>query len=193
MFLETKSQFEANNRMRNSILMYLNGKRLAITGDAVFSSLVEFLRQRGFVGTKIGCGEGDCGACTVLAGRPEDGSIRYRTIASCIQPLYQLDGTHVVTIEGLAHDNSLSPIQQAMVEHHGSQCGFCTPGFVKSLTGLFECGERIDEESIRENLQATSAGARAMCRSSRPGLSVDPAQVRPLARASIRRARWSTS
>ena len=66
-----------------------------------FSSLVEFLRQRGLVGTKVGCGEGDCGACTVLVGVPEDGTIRYRTIASCIQSLYQLDGTHIVTIEGL--------------------------------------------------------------------------------------------
>ena len=192
MFLETKSQFEANNRMRNSILMYLNGKRLSITGDAVFSSLVEFLRQRGFVGTKIGCGDGDCGACTVLAGRPEDGSIRYRTITSCIQALYQLDGTHVVTIEGLAHNNSLSPIQEAMVEHHGSQCGFCTPGFVTSLTGLFECGERIDEESIRENLHGNLCRCTGYLSILEAGLSVDPAQVRPLAHL-YPRARWSTS
>jgi guanine deaminase len=85
--------------MRNSIVIYLNGIRLAITGDAVFSSLVEFLRARGMVGTKIGCAEGDCGACTVLAGTPEAGTIRYRTIASCIQALYQLDGTHIITVE----------------------------------------------------------------------------------------------
>ena len=127
--------------MRDHVVIYVNGKRLAIAGDAVFLSLVEFLRQRGLVGTKIGCAEGDCGACTVLAGSPEDGSIRYRTIVSCIQPLHQLDGTHIVTIEGVAHDGALSPIQQAMVEYHGSQCGFCTPGFVNSLTGLFECDD----------------------------------------------------
>ena len=123
--------------MRDHVVIYVNGKRLAIAGDAVFSSLVEFLRQRGLVGTKIGCGEGDCGACTVLAGAPEDGSLRYRTIVSCIRPVHQLDGMHIVTIEGVAHEGTLSPIQQAMVDCHGSQCGFCTPGFVNSLTGLF--------------------------------------------------------
>ena len=127
--------------MRDHVVIYLNGKRLAIAGDDVFSPLVELLRQRGLVGTKIGCGEGDCGACTVLAGVPEDGSLRYRTIVSCIRPVHQLDGMHIVTIEGVAHEGTLSPIQQAMVDCHGSQCGFCTPGFVNSLTGLFECDD----------------------------------------------------
>jgi xanthine dehydrogenase small subunit len=138
--------------MRNRIVIYLNGKRLTVAGGAVFSSLVEFLRQQGLVGTKIGCGEGDCGACTVLAGYPEAGCIRYRTITSCIQSIYQLDGTHIVTIEGLSQEGILSPIQQAMVEHQGSQCGFCTPGFVASLTGLFECADRIDEDVVRDSL-----------------------------------------
>ena len=82
--------------MRERIVIYVNGKRLTIAGDAVFLPLVEFLRERGLVGTKIGCGEGDCGACTVLAGTPADGSVRYRPIVSCIQPLHQLDGKHVV-------------------------------------------------------------------------------------------------
>ena len=109
-----------------------------------------------------------------LAGRPEDGTIRYRTITSCIQALYQLDGTHVVTIEGLSHDGILSPIQEAMVEHQGSQCGFCTPGFVASLSGLFECAERIDEDVLRDSLH----GNLCRCTGYEPileaGLAVDP-------------------
>ncbi|HEX3446982.1 MAG TPA: FAD binding domain-containing protein, partial [Isosphaeraceae bacterium] len=167
--------------MRNSIVIYLNGKRLSAAGDAIFTSLAEFLRQRGLVGTKIGCGEGDCGACTVLVGTLEDGSIRYRTIASCIQSLYQLDGTHIVTIEGVAQAGDLSPIQQAMVDHHGSQCGFCTPGFVTALSGLFERADRIDEDVLREGLH----GNLCRCTGYEPileaALSVDPANVQRLA------------
>jgi xanthine dehydrogenase large subunit len=167
--------------MRNRIVIYLNGKRLTVAGDAVFSSLVEFLRQQGLVGTKIGCGEGDCGACTVLAGYPEAGCIRYRTITSCIQSIYQLDGTHIVTIEGLSQEGILSPIQQAMVEHQGSQCGFCTPGFVASLTGLFECADRIDEDVVRDSLH----GNLCRCTGYEPileaGLAVDPEKIQRLA------------
>ena len=166
--------------LRDHIVIYLNGKRLAIAGDAVFLSLVEFLRQRGFVGTKIGCAQGDCGACTVLAGTPETGCLKYRTTVSCIRPLHQLDGTHVVTIEGVAPEGTLSPIQQAMVECHGSQCGFCTPGFVTSLTGVFECENPIDDDALRTNL----AGNLCRCTGYEPilaaGLAVDRASVRPL-------------
>ena len=94
--------------MRDRVVIYVNGKRLAVAGDAVFLSLVEFLRESGLVGTKIGCGEGDCGACTVLAGTPENGSLHYRTIVSCIRPVHQLDGTHIVTIEGVNHGGTQS-------------------------------------------------------------------------------------
>jgi xanthine dehydrogenase molybdopterin binding subunit/xanthine dehydrogenase small subunit len=163
--------------MRDHVLIYVNGTRLKIAGDAVFLSLVEFLRQRGSVGTKIGCAEGDCGACTVLCGVPENGALSYRAIVSCIQPVHQLDGSHIVTVEGVAEQGELSPVQQAMVEHHGSQCGFCTPGFVNSLTGFFECAESVNEGALRTHL----AGNLCRCTGYEPivaaGLAVDPARI----------------
>ncbi|HEX4073022.1 MAG TPA: FAD binding domain-containing protein, partial [Planctomycetaceae bacterium] len=166
--------------MRDHVVIYVNGKRLAIVGDDVFSSLAESLRQRGLVGTKIGCGEGDCGACTVLAGAPDNGSIRYRTSVSCIRPVHQLDGMHVVTIEGISPEGTLSPVQQAMVDCHGSQCGFCTPGFVNSLTALFEGDGLVDDDALRTGL----AGNLCRCTGYEPivaaGMAVDPVKVRRL-------------
>jgi xanthine dehydrogenase molybdopterin binding subunit/xanthine dehydrogenase small subunit len=131
----------------------LNGKPISLEGDAAFSTLVEFLReQKGLVGTKIGCAEGDCGACTVMIGVVEAGGLRYGPVASCIQAVYQLDGTHVVTIEGLTPKGGESAIQRAMVEHHGSQCGFCTPGFVVAMEAALESKPRLDEEELRSGL-----------------------------------------
>jgi xanthine dehydrogenase small subunit len=167
--------------MFDHVLIYLNGKRLQVSGAAVFSTLVDFLREgRGLVGTKVGCGEGDCGACTVLVGVPAGGALCYRTVTACIQALYQLDGTHIVTIEGLAPGDDLSFIQRAMIDHHGSQCGFCTPGIVVALAGVFESGARVDAAALRTGL----AGNLCRCTGYLPileaGLSVDPAQARKL-------------
>jgi xanthine dehydrogenase small subunit len=93
-------------------------------------------------GTKEGCAEGDCGACTVAIGRLQDGAIRYRAVNSCIQFVGQLDGCQLLTVEDLkGKDGSLHPVQQALVDCHGSQCGFCTPGFVMALFALFERGK----------------------------------------------------
>src|SRR5262249_46061060 len=84
---------------------------------------------------KVVCAEGDCGACTVLVGRPHGGGLRYEPVDACIQFLYQIDGTHVVTVEGLADNDEVHPVQQALVDHHAPQCGFCTPAFVMALAG----------------------------------------------------------
>jgi xanthine dehydrogenase small subunit len=136
--------------MRDHLVVYVNGHRHAVTGQDAFLSLSEFLRTRlRLTGTKIVCSEGDCGSCSVLVGRLQDGEIVYRAIDSCIQFLFQLDGTHVVTVEGLRLENGLSPVQQAMVTHHGSQCGYCTPGFVVTMTGLLERQAELDEEAWR--------------------------------------------
>jgi xanthine dehydrogenase small subunit len=125
--------------MRDQLVFYVNGRRQQVGDSRALLTLTQFLRQeQGLTGTKVVCDEGDCGACAVLVGRPEGGEIVYRAIDSCVALLFQLDGCHVVTVEGLSCGGKLSPVQQAMVDCHGSQCGFCTPGFVTTLHGLVE-------------------------------------------------------
>jgi xanthine dehydrogenase small subunit len=97
-------------------------------------SLVDFIRyEKGLAGTKIGCREGDCGACTVLMGSAENGTVTYRSIVSCLTPLVNAHGKHIVTVEGI-NTGHLSPVQNALVDNSATQCGFCTPGIVMSLT-----------------------------------------------------------
>ncbi len=100
-------------------------------------ALMDFLRKElKLTGTKEGCREGDCGACTVLIGELQSGKVNYHSVNSCLFPLGNANGKHVVTIEGL-HNNELSVVQKSFVEGGASQCGFCTPGFIVSLTGYF--------------------------------------------------------
>ncbi len=137
---------------RDHLVLIINGKRHQVQGSDCFLSLSDFLRYRlGLVGTKIVCSEGDCGSCTVLVGRPvwqaATPAFQYQPIDSCIRLMFQLDGVHVVTIEGLGRGDELTPIQQAMVDCHGSQCGFCTPGFVMAMTGVAEnCNGHLPTE-----------------------------------------------
>lgn len=132
--------------MRDHIRFFLNGQPQTVLGKCAFTTLTDYLRRfRGLCGTKVVCSEGDCGACTVLVGRPVGKSVVYQAIDACIQFVYQIDGTHVVTVEGLSHNGDLHPVQRELVEGHGSQCGFCTPGFVMTLAGWTENGCRDDQ------------------------------------------------
>jgi xanthine dehydrogenase small subunit len=121
-------------------------------------TLLEVLREDlACTGTKEGCGEGDCGACTVVLGEARDGELQYRAINSCIRLAHSIDGMALWTVEDLAGaDGSLHPAQEAMVQCHGSQCGFCTPGFVMSLFGMYQnrvCkGEAISRAVAQEDL-----------------------------------------
>ncbi len=100
------------------------------------TAVLDFVRYNQYLmGTKIGCREGDCGACTVLVGEVSTGELRYRTATSCLMPLGNAHGKHIVTVEGLNMDE-LNPIQQAMADESATQCGFCTPGFVVSMAGF---------------------------------------------------------
>jgi xanthine dehydrogenase small subunit len=110
-------------------------------------SLLDYIRSMDLPGTKSGCREGDCGACTVLEGTLINGKVIYKTIASCITPLINVIGKHIVTIEGL-NMKSLSPVQKAIVENSATQCGFCTPGFVVSLSAHSLSTLRSDKENV---------------------------------------------
>lgn len=139
---------------RDSILFYLNSERVEIRGEEVFLTLSTWLRTRkNLTGTKVVCSEGDCGACTVILGwMTPGGKLEYRIVDSCIQFLFQLDLCHVITVEGLSQDGNLHPAQKAMVECFGSQCGFCTPGFVMALADLAEKEKTHSSETIRQKL-----------------------------------------
>src|SRR5258705_12601901 len=123
------------NPVRAPVRFLLNGEPVTVEAVATQTTLLEYLRDvRRLVGTKEGCAEGDCGACTVvLADLGPAGTLRYQPVNACILCLGALEGKEVVTVEGLKKGDRLHAVQQAMVDCHGSQCGFCTPGFVMAL------------------------------------------------------------
>jgi xanthine dehydrogenase small subunit len=141
--------------IRNEIRFLLNDAPIAITDAGASRTLLDFLRlERRLTGTKEGCAEGDCGACTVLVGRLVDAAPVYETVNACIRFIGSLDGCHVVTVEHLkGRDGSLHPVQQALVDHHGSQCGFCTPGIVMSLYDLWTRNPAPGDDDIEQALQ----------------------------------------
>jgi xanthine dehydrogenase small subunit len=111
----------------------LNGTPRSITPEPGRTVLDHLRLHERLTGTKEGCAEGDCGACTIAIGRPCDGTLKFSAANSCIMLTSELDGCAVVTAEGLAEHGALAPVQSALVDAHASQCGFCTPGFVMSL------------------------------------------------------------
>lgn len=134
------------------------------------TSVLDLLRETlGTTGTKEGCATGDCGACTVAVGEPgPDGQLRYHSANACITPAHQLQARHLVTVEGLAEGDTLHPAQAAMVECHGSQCGFCTPGIVMSLFTLHEQQRHVPAPLTQERLEATLGGNLCRCTGYRP-------------------------
>lgn len=137
-------------KKRDHILFYLNGERIEVRGEDTFMMLADYLRvRRSLTGTKIVCAEGDCGACSVLRYFPylsASKKVVYESINSCITTVAQMDGSSLITVDALAKDEALTPVQDCMVKSNGSQCGFCTPGFIIAMTGMIEkksaCGAR---------------------------------------------------
>lgn len=118
------------------MIEFILNNQLIKTDKQAGSTMLDFVRyHKRLTGTKIGCREGDCGACTVLVGAFENNKLVYRTKTSCLMPLTNAHGKHIVTVEGI-NQKELTPVQQAMIDCNGSQCGFCTIGFVMSLTGF---------------------------------------------------------
>jgi len=157
-----------------------------VTLPAVDTSrtLLEVLREDlHCTGTKEGCGEGDCGACTVVIGEAAGDHVKYSAINSCIRLAHSVDGMAVWTAEDLAApDGSLHPAQQAMVDCHGSQCGFCTPGFVMSLFGLYQNTTGKGQAISRDQAQGALSGNLCRCTGYRPILDAAQAmQALPLA------------
>ena len=127
----------------------LNGETVELSGVDPTHTLLDWLRNtRGLTGTKEGCNEGDCGACTVMVREPD----RAVSLNACILFLPQLNGKSVWTVEGAAAGPDLHPVQQAMVDHHGSQCGFCTPGFVMAMVSAHVNGDTAHDDALAGNL-----------------------------------------
>jgi xanthine dehydrogenase small subunit len=139
------------------IRFVLDGRPVEIAGAPPSAMLLDWLRTEArATGTKEGCAEGDCGACTVaLARREADGRLRVEPCNACIRPLASVDGCGVLTVEGLGGEH---PVQRAMVGHHGSQCGFCTPGFVVAMA------TRIAAGPVASHAEACEALAGNLCR-----------------------------
>ncbi|MCY4213354.1 MAG: FAD binding domain-containing protein, partial [Gammaproteobacteria bacterium] len=162
---------------------FINAKLRSVKHLDAEVTLLRYLRtEAGLPGTKEGCASGDCGACTVLVAEP--GAVP-RTVNACITPLGSVAGCGVLTVEGLAERGCLHPTQQAMVDHHGSQCGFCTPGFVMSLAGLHQ--RQLDlgnAPATRAAVTEAIAGNLCRCTGYRPildaGLSLHAHPPRPL-------------
>jgi xanthine dehydrogenase small subunit len=137
----------------------LNDQDIA-TDQPPGKTVLDFVRyHKNLKGTKIGCREGDCGACTILVGELVGSEVKYRTMTSCLMPLANASGKHIVTVEGInPPDRGLTPVQQAMIDESGTQCGFCTVGFVMSLTGF------CIDDTVKTPEMAVSAVDGNICR-----------------------------
>lgn len=150
---------------RNTLSFILDGERFDLTHIAPTTTVLNFLREHlNRTGTKEGCAEGDCGACTVVLGDLHQGRLRYRAVNACIQLLPALDGKILYTVESLKTSQGLHPVQQAMVDCHASQCGFCTPGFVMSLFALY----KTEAPPSRDRLCTALSGNLCRCTGYRP-------------------------
>ena len=136
-----------------AVRFLLNGEPRSEHDASPSMTVLDWLRTRAqLTGTKEGCAEGDCGACTVVLGRRVNGSLQFQAVNSCLMMLPQIDNCAVLTVEGLATDGALHCVQQALVDAHATQCGFCTPGFVMAMFAFHHGGEPADDALIHEAL-----------------------------------------
>ena len=152
--------------MSDKLTFILNGKRVDLTDFSPTQTLLSYLRnERALTGTKEGCAEGDCGACTVIVGELQGDQLHYISVNACISFLPMLHGKLVISVEGLAGpQGELHPVQQAIIDQHGSQCGFCTPGFVMSLYALHLAQEKPDCPRVsRDGISHGLAGNLCRC------------------------------
>ena len=164
--------------MRNKIVFFLNGKKEEVGSEHAGLMLSDYLRlKKNLTGTKVVCAEGDCGACSVLRYFPHHEKAHldsYLPINSCITVVANLDGSSLVTVEALKEEDQFHTSQKAMIECHGSQCGFCTPGFVVALTGLVE-KKIIENKCDLSSQEAKNALTGNLCRCTGYGPIIDSA------------------
>ena len=173
--------------MAQKLEFKLNGRPVQIEGVSPNLTLLEFLRSRGLTGPKEGCAEGDCGACSVLLVERDGERAVYRAVNSCLIPIGLVAGREIITVEGIGGSDHLHPVQEAMVQNRGSQCGYCTPGVVCST---FEAYYRDDlrtsadlEEQLAGNL-CRCTGYRAICDAASQALAVHSP------RSTVRSPQW---
>jgi xanthine dehydrogenase small subunit len=177
--------------LRDHLFFFLNGKPVELQGPRAFDTLSSYLRvHAGLPGTKVVCAEGDCGACCVMVAdprKPNPGAFSspFRLVNSCILPMALLDGCSVVTVEGMENpDGTLGEIQKQMVSCHGSQCGYCTPGFVMAICGMFEQGQLGKTKPDAQKVKNYLTGNLCRCTGYSPIIeaarAVDPGKVEKL-------------
>ncbi|KAF5838823.1 molybdopterin binding aldehyde oxidase/xanthine dehydrogenase [Dunaliella salina] len=157
-------------QVNDTAIAYVNGKRYVLPKERGDATLLQWLREIGLTGTKLGCGEGGCGACTVMLshweGDREHGHVVHRSANACLCPLYAVEGMHVVTVEGIGNLwSGMHPVQSQLANSHGSQCGFCTPGFVMSMYSLLRSSE---EPPTEEDIEDALGGNLCRCTGYRP-------------------------
>ncbi|KAK2736593.1 hypothetical protein FQN57_000710 [Myotisia sp. PD_48] len=136
----------------DTLQFYLNGTKIVLDSVDPEATLLEYLRGIGLTGTKLGCAEGGCGACTVVISHfnPTTNKIYHASVNACLAPLISVDGKHVITVEGIGNSNNPHPVQQRIAVGNGSQCGFCTPGIVMSLYALLRNDPTPSPSAIEE-------------------------------------------
>ncbi|PPR44157.1 MAG: Caffeine dehydrogenase subunit gamma, partial [Alphaproteobacteria bacterium MarineAlpha5_Bin11] len=141
--------------MTSDVIRFIhNDKIIEIKDSDPNETVLNYVREKyKKTGTKEGCAEGGCGACTIVVGTLNKNNIDYEAINSCIAFLPMINGKQLILVEDLAKDSkSLHPVQEAMYNFHGSQCGFCTPGFVMSLFAMFKNNYIYDDETIKDSI-----------------------------------------
>ena len=141
---------------RSDLVIYVNNKKMRsreLVHRTPTTTLLSCLRANGLTGTKLGCAEGGCGACTVIVQKWVNEKVENRSVNACLFPAAAADGCHVVTVEGLGSTRGqLHPVQERMTKSHGSQCGFCTPGIVVAMSAIFANNPEATVDEVEEHM-----------------------------------------